>query len=135
VNWCSLLPDAGLGEDANNLLQETYLRTWRPFDGFESRSSVRTWPYRIAINVNASAVTALIDAASFATGNAIRDRDVTSAKFLHAARDPHITFRSTAVAAAEGSWQVHGVLTAGGPAANSISPSKTPCGAPSSCWL
>jgi RNA polymerase sigma-70 factor (TIGR02960 family) len=34
--------------DAEDLVQETYLRAWRGFGGFEGRSSVRRWLYKIA---------------------------------------------------------------------------------------
>ncbi|MCD2194918.1 RNA polymerase subunit sigma-70 [Actinomycetospora endophytica] len=42
--------------DAEDLVQETYLRGWRAFGGFEGRSSVRRWLYAIATR---AALTAL----------------------------------------------------------------------------
>ena len=37
-------------QDAEDLVQDTYLRAWRSYGGFEGRSSVRTWLYQIATN-------------------------------------------------------------------------------------
>ncbi|MGF1429055.1 RNA polymerase subunit sigma-70 [Kitasatospora sp. LaBMicrA B282] len=43
-------------QDAEDLVQETYLRAWRAFGGFEGRSSLRRWLYTIATR---TALTAL----------------------------------------------------------------------------
>ena len=45
-------------QDAEDVLQETLLSAWRGLDGFEGRSSVRTWLYRIATNRSLDAVRA-----------------------------------------------------------------------------
>ena len=38
----------GSADEAQDLVQETYLRAWRSYGTFEGRSSLRTWLYRIA---------------------------------------------------------------------------------------
>lgn len=41
---------AGTLEDAEDLLQDTFLKAWLALNRYESRASLRTWLYRIATN-------------------------------------------------------------------------------------
>jgi len=42
--------------DAEDLVQETFLRAWRAMEKFEGRSSLRTWLYQIATNACLNAI-------------------------------------------------------------------------------
>lgn len=46
----------GSADEAEDLVQETFLRAWRSYERFEGRSSVRTWLYRIATNACLTAI-------------------------------------------------------------------------------
>ncbi len=37
-------------EDANDVLQNTFLKAWKSLDTFQGKSSMTTWLYRIAVN-------------------------------------------------------------------------------------
>ena len=37
-------------DEVNDLFQEVLVNLWRGFEGFEGRSDVRTWVYRVALN-------------------------------------------------------------------------------------
>jgi RNA polymerase sigma-70 factor, ECF subfamily len=46
----------GSFEDAEDALQETFLRAWKRLDSFEGRSSLRAWLYKIATNASLDAL-------------------------------------------------------------------------------
>jgi RNA polymerase sigma-70 factor (TIGR02960 family) len=48
----------GSVQDAEDLLQETLLAAWRGLEGFDGRSSLRAWLYRIATNRSLNALRA-----------------------------------------------------------------------------
>ena len=37
-------------DEVNDLFQEAIINLWRGFEGFENRSNVKTWIYRVALN-------------------------------------------------------------------------------------
>jgi polyisoprenoid-binding protein YceI len=69
---------------------------------------------QVASPLEGSTAKATIDAASFSTGNARRDKDVRSARFLDVDGSPSITFVSTNVAVADSAWVLEGQVTVRG---------------------
>jgi polyisoprenoid-binding protein YceI len=69
---------------------------------------------QVASPLERSTVTVTIDASSFSTGNARRDKDVRSARFLDVDRSPSITFVSTKVGAVDSAWVLEGQVTVRG---------------------
>lgn len=61
-----------------------------------------------------SSASVTVDAASFASNNAKRDKDVRSAGLLDVARYPDITFASDSLQETEDGWLVAGTVTAHG---------------------
>ena len=47
--------------EADDAVQETMLRAWRSLEGFDGRSSLRTWLYRIATHVCLDALSRITD--------------------------------------------------------------------------
>ena len=46
----------GSVDECEDLVQDTYLRAWQSYDGFERRSAMRLWLYKIATNTYLNAL-------------------------------------------------------------------------------
>jgi polyisoprenoid-binding protein YceI len=73
-----------------------------------------TGEVQVGEETGASSVRATIDAASFASGNQARDRDVTSPNLLDTSTYPEIAFTSHEVRPESTGWVVPGMVTAHG---------------------
>lgn len=75
------------------------------------RFTAYTAEFTTAEDPLASTVTAVIDASSIDTGNAMRDEHIRSADFFDADNHPSITFTSTGIRAEDGQLLIDGELT------------------------
>lgn len=69
---------------------------------------------QVATSTAESQAMVTIDAASFDTGNALRDKTVKSEKFLHVSQYPKISFQSTKAVQDGDRWLLRGEVTACG---------------------
>ena len=75
---------------------------------------VRDGDLRIGESLAASSATVTVDAASFSSNNAKRDKDVRSAGLLDVDRYPDITFASDSLQVTDDGWLVTGAVIAHG---------------------
>jgi polyisoprenoid-binding protein YceI len=80
----------------------------------EGTMRIRSGTVMVAEEPRRSTVSAEIDAASWLTDDARRDRDVKGRRFLNVADHPVIGFRSTHVVRGAAGWQIAGVLSVRG---------------------
>ena len=76
--------------------------------------ALRSGTVTVAAEPRRSTVSAEIDAASWVTDDARRDKDVRGKRFLDVQRHPAIGFRSTLVVQGADGWQVTGELSVRG---------------------
>lgn len=89
----------------------THVFGLKPVDG---TMAVRGGTVMVADEARRSTVSAEIDAASWKTDDAKRDRDVRGKKFLDVDGHPAIGFRSTHLVRSGSGWQIAGVLSVRG---------------------
>lgn len=75
---------------------------------------LRSGEITVAADPAQSRVQASVDAASYASGNAARDKDITSANFLDVEAHPEITFEGSQVRQDGSAWVVSGEVAARG---------------------
>jgi RNA polymerase sigma-70 factor (ECF subfamily) len=76
----------GSVHDAEDLVQETYLRGWRGYQGFEERAALRTWLYRIATT---ACLRALENRARRVLPAGLGDGSIDPDAGVHASGSPH----------------------------------------------
>lgn len=86
-------------------MQETYLRAWRSFDGFEGRSSVRVRLYRIATNACLNALRGRRRRELPSTPDATAVEAAGSPTWF-AGRDTCLKFLATVIGT-PGDWRMH----------------------------
>ncbi|HEU4349915.1 MAG TPA: YceI family protein [Actinoplanes sp.] len=89
----------------------THVFGLKPVDG---TMTIRSGTVMVAEELRRSTVSAEIDATSWRTDDARRDRDVRGKRFLDVTRHPVIGFRSTRVVGGDDGWQVVGELSVRG---------------------
>ena len=75
---------------------------------------VREGSAELAADGSPRSAAAVLDAASFATGNARRDTDVAGRRFLDAGQHPTIDYRADRIDPVDGGWLVRGQLAVRG---------------------
>lgn len=81
----------GNREDANDLVQETYLKAFKAFDRFEWGTNIRAWMFKILVNThyNIHRHRRIGKDLAEASGGFWMNREVISQETLRAFRDPH----------------------------------------------
>ncbi|HEX2240059.1 MAG TPA: RNA polymerase subunit sigma-70 [Actinomycetota bacterium] len=82
--------------EAEDAVQESFMRAWRSFDSFEGRAELRTWLYRIATNVCLSALRSMgrrarpMDLGSAGTAASPPDQRLQEAMWIEPIPDSHL---------------------------------------------